>query len=84
MMMMNMNRQAFQPMQHQQPQMMYNRSPIVPPATGYLYNYNPAPYSYNEYHHGYYMGANGGGGGGGRNSAADMFSDENTSSCSVM
>ncbi|KAM0019925.1 putative heavy metal-associated domain, HMA, heavy metal-associated domain superfamily [Helianthus debilis subsp. tardiflorus] len=83
MMMMNMNRQPFQPMQHQQPQMMYNRSPIVPPATGYFYTYNPAPYSYNEYHHGYYMGANGGGGGG-RNSAADMFSNENTSSCSVM
>ncbi|KAI3696257.1 hypothetical protein L1987_79268 [Smallanthus sonchifolius] len=80
-MMMNMqNRQA---MQHQQPQMMYNRSPVIPPATGYYYNYNPAPYTYNEHPQNYYIAANGGGGGG-HNSAAYMFSDENTSSCSVM
>ncbi|KAI3523045.1 hypothetical protein L1887_01100 [Cichorium endivia] len=73
----------------QQPRMMYHMSPVIPPATGYCYNYNPALYTYSEHPHNYYYtAANGGGdgfcGGGGDNSAADMFSDENTSSCSVM
>ncbi|XP_071735598.1 heavy metal-associated isoprenylated plant protein 37-like [Rutidosis leptorrhynchoides] len=69
-MMMNLqNRQA-----------MYQRSPIMPPSTGYYYyNYNPAPYSYpyNEPHHGYYYPSNNGG-------DANMLNDENTSSCSIM
>lgn len=71
-----MNMQARHAMQ-QQPQMMYHRSPFVPPNTGYYYNYNnyiPANYSYanacypTDDH-----------------SAAHMFSDDNTtSSCSIM
>lgn len=67
--MMNLqNRHAMQ-----QPQMMYNRSPFIPPTTGYYYNYGPSPpYSFTD--HGY----------GGDNSATHMFSDENTSGCSVM
>ncbi|XP_022734074.1 heavy metal-associated isoprenylated plant protein 37-like [Durio zibethinus] len=61
----------------QQPQMMYHRSPLIPPTTGYYYNYNNSPpYSfleapnYNADH-----------------SAAThmLFSDDNTSSsCSIM
>ncbi|XVF02821.1 hypothetical protein REPUB_Repub04eG0207300 [Reevesia pubescens] len=72
--MMNMqNRHAMQ----QQPQMMYHRSPLIPPSTGYYYNYNynPPPYSfpeapnYNADH----------------SAATHMFSDDNTSSsCSIM
>ncbi|KAI3453107.1 hypothetical protein Pfo_009770 [Paulownia fortunei] len=66
--MMNLqNRQALQ-----QPQMMYNRSPFIPPTTGYYYNYGPVPYSFTD--PGY----------GGDHSATHMFSDENTSSCSIM
>lgn len=66
--MMNMhNRQP-------QPQMMYQRSPYIPPSTGYYYNYNyaPAPYNYSEpdYSDG--------------QSATHAFDDENTSSCSIM
>ncbi|KAG2709518.1 hypothetical protein I3760_05G243900 [Carya illinoinensis] len=70
---MMMNMQARHAMQ-QQPQMMYHRSPYVPPTTGYYYNYSPSPnpYSYTEPNHT------------GRNSAAYMFSDENTNSCSIM
>ncbi|CAA0833009.1 Heavy metal transport/detoxification superfamily protein [Striga hermonthica] len=73
MMMMNLQNRA------QQPQMMYNRSPFVPPSTtGYYYNYGPVPYPTVPYssiepecaRSGY--------------PAHDMFSDENTSSCSVM
>ncbi|KAL2546039.1 heavy metal-associated isoprenylated plant protein 37 [Forsythia ovata] len=56
----------------QQPQMMYNRSPLIPPTTGYYYNYGPAAYTYSE--PGY----------SGDHSATHMFSDENTSSCSIM
>ncbi|KAL7001027.1 hypothetical protein U1Q18_002181 [Sarracenia purpurea var. burkii] len=86
-MMMNLhNRQ-----QQQQPQppppppqaqmMMYQRSPYIPPTTGYYYNNNigsvlPIPYTctsseptYNTNDH---------------SSAAHMFSDENTNSCSIM
>lgn len=67
-MMMNLqNRHAFQ-----QPQMMYNRSPFVPPSTGYYYNYGPVPYNFPD--PGY----------GGDHSATHMFSDENTSSCTIM
>ncbi|KAK9063693.1 hypothetical protein SSX86_017565 [Deinandra increscens subsp. villosa] len=64
-MMMNLQRQG---MQNQQPQMMYNRSPITPPATGYYYNYNynSAPHTYNEHPQHYYYYTSGGGGGGGR------------------
>ncbi|CAK8573934.1 unnamed protein product [Lathyrus sativus] len=75
---MNMNMQQARNgmmMPQQQPQIMYHRSPFVPPNTGYYYNYNnyiPANYSYanaSEDH----------------NSAAHMFSDDNTtSSCSIM
>lgn len=36
-MMMNMQNQT------QQPQIMYQRTPFVPPNTGYYYNYCPAP-----------------------------------------
>ncbi|KAI8538244.1 hypothetical protein RHMOL_Rhmol09G0087700 [Rhododendron molle] len=66
--MMNMhNRQP-------QPQMMYQRSPYIPPSTGYYYNYNyaPAPYHYSEPN--YSDGQ----------SATHVFDDENTSSCSIM
>ncbi|XP_025676728.1 heavy metal-associated isoprenylated plant protein 37 [Arachis hypogaea] len=80
--MMNMNMQARQAMQ-QQPQMMYHRSPFVPPNTGYYYNhsnnYSPANYSYalpNYYPHQCPATDD--------NSAAHMFSDDNTSSCSIM
>ncbi|KAL0446794.1 UNVERIFIED_CONTAM: Heavy metal-associated isoprenylated plant protein 37 [Sesamum latifolium] len=78
-MMMNINGYHPSPMmmnlqQNRQPQMMYNRSPFVPPTTGYYYNYGPVPYSLPGYStepepdH----------------STTHMFSDENTSSCSVM
>ncbi|KVH97591.1 Heavy metal-associated domain, HMA [Cynara cardunculus var. scolymus] len=53
-MMMNLqNRQAMQ----QQMMMMNQRSPVMPPTIGhcyYNYNYNTAPYTYNEPPHGYY------------------------------
>ncbi|CAI9785433.1 unnamed protein product [Fraxinus pennsylvanica] len=54
----------------QQPQMMYNRSPFIPPSTGYYYNYEPVAYSDT--------------GVSGDHSATHMFSDENTNSCSIM
>lgn len=83
--MMNLqNRQAMQQLHQQQPQMMYNKAPVIPPTTGYYYSYNPSPYTYNEQAHSYYYAAPHGGLGGHDNSAADMFSDENTSSCSIM
>ncbi|KAJ7943027.1 Heavy metal-associated domain protein [Quillaja saponaria] len=72
-MMMNMNMQNRHAMQ-QQPQMMYNRSPFIPPTTGYYYNYSsPAPHYYTQPNYS-----------GGDHSAAHMFSDDNTSSCSIM
>lgn len=76
-MMMNMNMQNRHATQ-QQPQMMYHRSPFIPPNTGYYYNHTP-PYSYPEPQPNY----------NGDHSAAastssHMFSDENTSSCSIM
>ncbi|KAL2324207.1 hypothetical protein Fmac_023265 [Flemingia macrophylla] len=74
--MMNMQRQAMQ----QQPQMMYHRSPFVPPNTGYYYNhsgYSPAHYSYSYGLPSYCAGDD--------RTAAHMFSDDNTSSsCSIM
>lgn len=80
-MMMNMqSRQAM--MQPQaQPQMMYQRSPIVPPSTtGYYHNYNPGPYPpYNEPV--YYPTSNGIAA---DQSASNTFSDENAISCSIM
>ncbi|KAL4385406.1 hypothetical protein GQ457_15G003890 [Hibiscus cannabinus] len=36
--------------QHQQ-QMMYHRTPMVPPSTGYYYNHNPLPYTFPEVPH---------------------------------
>ncbi|KAL5553385.1 hypothetical protein UlMin_040786 [Ulmus minor] len=81
-MMMNMN---MQPRQNQ-PQVMYQRSTLVPPNTGYYYNYSPypappspSPYPYSSYPEPTYIT-----GGGSDNSAAHMFSDENTSGCSIM
>ncbi|XP_050375379.1 heavy metal-associated isoprenylated plant protein 37 [Argentina anserina] len=81
--MMNMNmQQARQAMQQQpQPQMMYHRSPFIPPSTtGYYPNYGPSP-SFDLYPYGAEPNY---GGGGDVNNAAHMFSDENTSSCSIM
>ncbi|KAL8549597.1 hypothetical protein ACS0TY_008442 [Phlomoides rotata] len=71
------NNQSPMMMMNRQPQMMYSRSPFVPPTTGYYCNYGPVPvpavpYGSNEY--GY----------GGDIPATHMFSDENTSSCSIM
>ncbi|KAF3432209.1 hypothetical protein FNV43_RR26948 [Rhamnella rubrinervis] len=77
MMNMNMQQQARHAMQ-QQPQMMYHRSPYVPPSTGYYYNYNPYPPPYSYPSEPYYNTTTG------DSSAAHMFSDENTSSCSIM
>ncbi|XP_021292696.1 heavy metal-associated isoprenylated plant protein 37 [Herrania umbratica] len=70
--MMNLqNRHAMQ----QQPQMMYHRSPLIPPSTGYYYNYGPPPYSYPEAPS--YTADH--------SAATHMFSDDNTSSsCSIM
>ncbi|KAL4361282.1 hypothetical protein GQ457_04G009030 [Hibiscus cannabinus] len=74
---MNMNLQNRHAMQ-QQPQMMYHRSPLIPPNTGYYYNYNPPPPyllpevpNYNADHQ--------------PTATTHMFSDDNTSiSCSIM
>ncbi|TKY50949.1 Copper transport protein ATX1 [Spatholobus suberectus] len=78
--MMNMNMQA-RPAMQQQPQMMYHRSPFIPPNTGYYHNhssYSPAHYSSYSYGLPSYPG-------GDDHSAAHMFSDDNTnSSCSIM
>ncbi|KAK2635360.1 hypothetical protein Ddye_030152 [Dipteronia dyeriana] len=71
-MMMNMNMQN-----RQQPQMMYHRSPFIPPSTGYYYNHTLVPYTYPPEQQPNYSG-------GVHSSAAHMFSDENTSSCSIM
>lgn len=69
----------------QQPQMMYNRSPFIPPSTGYYYNNNSNNYGqvpYTSYVDPYYtipaaavdQSA----------TTSHMFSDENPSSCSIM
>lgn len=73
-----MNLHAMQMQQQQQPQMMYNRSPFIPPTTGYYYNYAPVPYGFSGAAP-YGLSEPAGYGGG-----ADMFSDDNTSSCSIM
>ncbi|PSR88172.1 Heavy metal-associated isoprenylated plant protein [Actinidia chinensis var. chinensis] len=70
----------------QQPQMMYQRSPYIPPSTGYYYNnnynyhnYSPAvPYSYYSDQHNNSIDHHHSG------TTTHMFIDENTSSCSVM
>ncbi|CAH9114669.1 unnamed protein product [Cuscuta europaea] len=75
--MMNMqNRNAAM----QQAQMMCNRSPFIPPSTGYYYNYGQCQPSYptyvDPYLH-YHHPAN-------DQSAANVSSEENPGSCSVM
>ncbi|XVF43655.1 hypothetical protein PTKIN_Ptkin02bG0058100 [Pterospermum kingtungense] len=79
--MMNMmNLQNRHAIQQQQPQMMYNRSPLIPPSTGCYYNYSPLPYSFPEapyYNNAYNADQSA--------TATHMFSDDNTSSsCSIM
>ncbi|THU71049.1 hypothetical protein C4D60_Mb08t31430 [Musa balbisiana] len=82
-MMMNLrglsNNMLMNESRYMQPQVMYNRSPQIPPYTAY---YNPYPY---PYPHPYYRSPHvnhhpetGGGYG------DHLFSDENTSSCVVM
>ncbi|KAJ9135804.1 hypothetical protein P3X46_032940 [Hevea brasiliensis] len=73
-MMMNMQNRHIMQQQQQppQPQMMYHRSPFIPPNTGYYYNYSPAPCTEQP---NYSIG---------NSAATHMFSDENTSSCSIM
>lgn len=66
---MLMNLQNRHAIMQQQPQMMYNKSPFVPPSTGYYYNYGQAPFSFTSADH---------------SATSHMFSDDNTSSCSVM
>lgn len=79
-MLMNLQNRQVMMQPQAQPQMMYQRSSVVPPSTtGYYYNYNPGPYSsYNEPI--YYAST----GAPADQSASHMFSDENTSSCSIM
>ncbi|GFZ00242.1 heavy metal transport/detoxification superfamily protein [Actinidia rufa] len=59
-----------------QPQMMYQRSPYIPPATGFYYNYNysPVPYTYSEPN---YSSDH-------SHSASHDVSEENTTTCSIM
>ncbi|PON98194.1 Heavy metal-associated domain containing protein [Trema orientale] len=81
--MMNMHQARHHAMmQQQQPQVMYQRSPFIPPSTGYYYNYSPypaqaapSPIPYSSYPEPNY---------GSDSSAAHMFSDENTNGCSIM
>ncbi|KAG1347060.1 heavy metal-associated isoprenylated plant protein 37 [Cocos nucifera] len=74
MMMMNSrglnNNMLMNESRYMQPQMMYNRAPQVPPYTGYYHPYYPSPYPYHQPETGDY--------------GANLFSDENTSSCAVM
>ncbi|GLU04654.1 hypothetical protein SLE2022_217920 [Rubroshorea leprosula] len=78
---MMMNMQNRHVMQQQPPQMMYHKSPYIPPSTGYYYNYyNPPPYSYSELPN--YNGLPNYSGE--QSAATHMFSDENTSGCSIM
>lgn len=66
----------------QQPQMMYNRSPYIPTSSGYYYSYGPQIPPYHAYMSttdpSYY------GNNGDQSATTHMFSDENTSSCSIM
>eukprot|EP00258_Populus_trichocarpa_P009414 XP_002315893.3 heavy metal-associated isoprenylated plant protein 37 isoform X1 [Populus trichocarpa] len=78
---MMMNMQNRNGLQH--PQMMYHRSPYNPPTTGYCYNPHPHPYADPHLAHPYAEQPNYNG----DFSAAastEMFSDESTSSCSIM
>ncbi|XP_042502950.1 heavy metal-associated isoprenylated plant protein 37-like [Macadamia integrifolia] len=63
---------------YMQPQMMYNRSPVIPPSTGYYYNPYPYPYPY-PYTYPSPQPDNSG-----SHSATHIFNDENTNSCVVM
>lgn len=78
-MLMNLqNRHAMQ-----QPQMMYNRSPYIPTNTGYYYSYDtPAIPPYHTYMSttdpSYYNNN------ADQSASTHIFSDENTSSCSIM
>ncbi|KAK4358391.1 hypothetical protein RND71_024001 [Anisodus tanguticus] len=78
------NRHAMQ--QQQQPQIVYNRSPFISPATGYYYNNSSNSYGgqvpYTSYVDPYYYTS----GAAADQSATNthMFSDENPSSCSIM
>ncbi|KAK1281271.1 hypothetical protein QJS04_geneDACA002999 [Acorus gramineus] len=76
MMMMNNNSSS---RYMQQPQMVYqNRSPVIPPYTGYYLNgYSSSPYI-NGYHYQPHHDN------GGADYASSMFSDENTHSCAIM
>ncbi|XP_075522334.1 heavy metal-associated isoprenylated plant protein 37 [Primulina tabacum] len=76
-MMMNMNGgyPSMNPLHQQQAQMMYNRSPFIPQSTGFYHGYGAVPYSFSEPGR-YYHAAD--------HSSTHMFSDENTSSCSIM
>lgn len=69
---MMMNLQNGPHLAFQQPQMMYNRSPFVPPNTGFYYNCGPYSYTDSGY------------GGGDHSSSTEVFNDDDTSSCSVM
>ncbi|EXB65628.1 hypothetical protein L484_025895 [Morus notabilis] len=77
--MMNMQaRHAMMQQQQQPPQVMYQRSPFIPPSTGYYYNHNPyypAPPYPSSYPEPNYASDS---------SAAHMFSDENSNGCSIM
>lgn len=74
--MIGMHQHQHQHLQQQQPQMMYQRSPYVPPTTGYYYNYNTAPCS-TAYMEPSYTSS--------EISAPHMFYDDSTtSSCSIM
>ncbi|KAL9229268.1 hypothetical protein vseg_004753 [Gypsophila vaccaria] len=56
--------------QHQQPQMMYQRTPYIPPSTGYYHNYNVAPHGYTAPE---------------TPASSHVFSDDNTGgSCAIM
>ncbi|XP_073301456.1 heavy metal-associated isoprenylated plant protein 37 [Primulina huaijiensis] len=76
-MMMNMNGgyPSMNPLHQQQTQMMYNRSPFIPQSTGFYHGYGAIPYGFSEPGR-YYHAAD--------HSSAHMFSDENTSSCSII
>lgn len=59
-------------MQHQQPQMMYNKSPQITPYTGYYYQCFPSPYYLQQDQKE------------GSNFGVHLFNDENTNSCTIM
>ncbi|XP_062111061.1 heavy metal-associated isoprenylated plant protein 37-like [Humulus lupulus] len=81
---MNMHQARQHAMMQQQPQVMYQRSPFIPPSTGYYYNYSPYPAQAAPAHPIPYSYAEPSYGSGSDTSAAHMFSDENTNGCSIM